>query len=64
MNKLKLIFAGLVILGLVLFIGGIAISMKEVMEIGLSVGIIGIMGYAVMFIMGSTLRKGRKPIID
>ena len=54
MDKLRSISAVMVILGCVSFIGGIAIPMKELMEYGLYAGIAGIIGYAIMFIQGST----------
>lgn len=64
MNKLKFISTVLVILGFVLFIGGILISMKELMEYGLYSGIAGIIGYAVMFVMSSTSIARQKSISD
>jgi hypothetical protein len=64
MAKLKLIFKIMVILGFISFIAGILVTMKELMEYGLCIGITGIIGYAIMFVMSSTSPKGRKSIYD
>lgn len=64
MNKLKSIFVGMMILGLVSFVCGIALSMKEFMEYGLYTGIAGLMGYAVIFIRLSILKLEQKPLTD
>lgn len=58
MDKLKLIAVGMVILGLISFIGGVIIPMKELAEYGLYIVVVGIMGYAIMFIIGSTNKSG------
>ena len=64
MNKLKLISKVMVILGVILFLGGILISMKELMEFGLCIGVAGIIGFAIRFIMSSTSIAGQKSLSD
>lgn len=64
MNKVKLISAIMVILGFISFIGGIFIPMKELMEYGLCIGIAGIIGYTIMFIIRATSTMGHKSISD
>jgi len=54
MKKLKLISTVMIAVGFVSFFGGIVMSMKELMEFGLYIGVAGIIGYAVMFVFGST----------
>ena len=64
MDKLKLIPKVMVILGFILFIGGISVTMKELMVYGLCIGVAGIIGYAIMFIISSTSVVGQKSISD
>ena len=64
MDKLKLISTIMVILGGVSFVGGISINMKELMEFGLCIGVAGIIGYAIMFIVSSTSIVRKKSISD
>lgn len=62
MQKLRLMSKIMMSLGCIFFLGGILISMKEFMEFGLYIGVAGIVGYAVYFIMTSTSFAGRKSI--
>ena len=64
MTKLNVLSRVMVILGLISFIAGILLSMKEIMEFGLGIGITGIIGYAIMFVLSSTTPVGRKSISD
>ncbi len=64
MDKLKLISTVMMILGIISFIGGILISMKELMEFGLGIGVAGIIGYAIMFIVSSTSIIRKKSTSD
>ena len=64
MDKLKFISKAMMILGIISFIGGISITMKELMEYGLCIGVAGIIGYAFVFIMSSTSTVGQKSISD
>ena len=64
MDKLKFISVVMVILGSLSFIGGIFITMKELMEFGLCIGIAGIVGYAIMYILTSTSMAEQESISD
>jgi len=64
MGKLRILFRVMVILGFVSFIAGIFMSMKELMEYGLCVGVAGIVGYAIIFVVGSTSIARKKTISD
>lgn len=64
MNKLKLLSTAMVILGFVSFIAGISINIKELMEFGLCIGVAGIIGYAIMFLISSTSIRDQESIID
>lgn len=64
MGKLKLIPGVMILLGGVSFLVGIFMSMKQLMEYGLSIGVAGIIIYTVMFVMHSTKPEGRKTIFD
>lgn len=64
MQKLKLISKVMMSVGCISFIGGILVSMKEIMEFGLYVGVAGIVAYAAYFLMTSTSFAGRKSISD
>ena len=64
MDKLKLISKVMMILGFISFIGGIFITRKEFMEYGLCLGVAGIIGYAIMFVMSSTSIVKQKSISD
>ncbi|GAB4337375.1 MAG: hypothetical protein Kow0089_08540 [Desulfobulbaceae bacterium] len=60
MGKLKCLFRVLIAAGGVLFLGGIFLSMKELMEYGICAGVAGVIGYAVLFVIGSTSLRGKK----
>lgn len=54
MGKLKIVSKAMMILGLVSLISGIILSLKEIMEFGLGIGVAGIVAYAATYIVGST----------
>lgn len=64
MSKRKLIPGIMVLLGGVSFLVGILMSIKELMEYGLCIGVAGIIIYTIMFVMHSTTPEGRKTIFD
>lgn len=64
MGRLKLISTALVIVGFILFVGGISLSIREPMEYGLCLGIVGIIGYAVSFILRSTTLVEHESVSD
>ena len=64
MDKLKLIASVMVILGFISFIGGIFLTMKELMEYGLCAGIAGIIGYAIISLISSTSTVEHEPTSD
>ncbi len=64
MGKLRLLSTVMMLLGAVSFLAGVFISRKEFMEYGVCIGVAGIIGYAVIFIMSSFSAEGRKSIFD
>ena len=54
MDKLKLAAVVMMILGFISFICGIIIPVKTLAEYGFCIAVLGIMGYAITFIIGST----------
>ena len=61
MDKLKLVSAGMVILGIITFIAGFVTHMNALVEYGMYIGIAGVMANIVIFVMGSTSKTIQKP---
>ena len=64
MDKLKLISKVMMIVGFISFVGGISVTMKELMVFGLCIGIAGVIGYAIIFLVSSTSIVVQKSISD
>ena len=64
MKKLRLISTVMVILGFISFLSSIFLNKKEFMEYGLYLGIAGLIGYGVIFILYSTNMEERKFLSD
>lgn len=60
MDKLKIIAAFMVIVGFVSFIVGIVLAVRELAEFGLYIGVAGVIGYSVVFILSSTSKMDQK----
>jgi uncharacterized membrane protein YiaA len=64
MKKLKLISIVLITIGFLSFLGGIFANMKELLEYGIYIGLTGVIGFAGVFLFGSTRVANHKALSD